>query len=234
MKRSARLKLSLAANGVFLVCCVVWIAARVLSDPGAQQGTARAAYYEGRQSHLASLPLRSESIVFLGDSLTERCEWAELLADGRVRNRGIGGDTTAGVLKRVATLADAKPARVFLMIGVNDLEQGERVDDVLLRIDRIVDVLVTRAPATKIVVQSVLPIRRRPETADLSNDTIAELNRGLVALAARRKVAYLDVGKAVMDETGQLGAAYTVDGVHLNGAGYQAWKGVLEGAGLAR
>jgi lysophospholipase L1-like esterase len=236
--RGARMKLSLAANLILFVVCVGLVAARVVSalssDPDAHQRAARIAHYEERQSHFALLPLSSESIVFLGDSLTERCEWAELLADGRVRNRGIGGDTTAGVLRRVGVVADAKPVRVFLMIGVNDLEAGERVDDVLLRTDRIVDVLVSRAPGTQVVLQSVLPIRQGPEKTFLSNDVIAALNRGLVALAARRKVVYLDVGKVMTDATGQLNAVYTEDGIHLNGAGYQAWKGVLEAVGLAR
>src|SRR5690242_16816098 len=40
-------------------------------------------------------------VVMLGDSITEGVDWHELFRDQRLLNRGIGGDTSAGVLNRL-------------------------------------------------------------------------------------------------------------------------------------
>lgn len=65
----------------------------------------------------------SRAIVFLGDSLTSGCEWRELFGHQlTILNRGIGGDTSAGVLKRVSTVAALRPVATFLMIGTNDAQ----------------------------------------------------------------------------------------------------------------
>ena len=38
-----------------------------------------------------------------------------------VRNRGISGDVTDGVLLRLGELIKYKPTSIFIMIGINDL-----------------------------------------------------------------------------------------------------------------
>src|SRR3954451_1058356 len=40
-------------------------------------------------------------VVMLGDSITEGIDWHELFPHVRILNRGIGGDTSAGVLNRL-------------------------------------------------------------------------------------------------------------------------------------
>ena len=57
--------------------------------------------YIERTSLFQELEIPSKSIVFLGDSLTDRAEWAEFFPDKRIINRGVGGDTTEGVLNRL-------------------------------------------------------------------------------------------------------------------------------------
>ncbi len=59
-------------------------------------------------------------IVFLGDSLSAQCEWRDLFGDRlMILNRGIGGDTSAGVLNRTLDVSRLRPRAVFLMIGTN-------------------------------------------------------------------------------------------------------------------
>ena len=68
--------------------------------------------------------------VFLGDSITEgygvgenEC-WVSGMPEGAI-NRGISGDTTAGMLRRFpAHVLAAKPERVVIMGGLNDLGEG--------------------------------------------------------------------------------------------------------------
>jgi hypothetical protein len=63
------------------------------------------------------------AVVFLGDSITQG--WnsiARIFPDIKVVNRGIGGDTTRGVLYRLnADVLALKPAAVVLLIGINDI-----------------------------------------------------------------------------------------------------------------
>jgi lysophospholipase L1-like esterase len=190
----------------------------------------RRAYIDERRSQLKMLTIEPTDIVFVGDSLTERGEWAELLDDPRIKNRGISGDTAEGVLARIGEIAASRPRAIFLMVGVNDVEWGARPSDVLASYQRILDAIATATPETRVVVQSVLPVRAMPSTEDISNRTIVEINRGLKELAASRKVEYLDVAAAMTDDSGGLDPRYTTDGVHLSGEGYAAWRDALSAA----
>jgi hypothetical protein len=90
-------------------------------------------------------------VVMLGDSITQRGEWSELLGEV-VANRGLGGDTTRDVLARVASVP-ASAEKIFVMVGVDDLAGAHRPAlDVAADTRRIVQALSPR----KVVVQSVL------------------------------------------------------------------------------
>ena len=54
--------------------------------------------------------------------------------DLRIKNRGISGDVSAGILKRVDEVVMRRPSKVFLMIGVNDLARGLSTDSVVRNI----------------------------------------------------------------------------------------------------
>ena len=52
---------------------------------------AQSEYNFQRRSLFEKLPVTSKDIVFLGNSITDGGEWNELLANPRVKNRGISG-----------------------------------------------------------------------------------------------------------------------------------------------
>ncbi len=60
----------------------------------------------------------------LGDSLTAQGEWNAMLGEPLVANRGIDGDTSAGVLARIGDDADFRGDAVVIWIGTNDVLQG--------------------------------------------------------------------------------------------------------------
>ncbi|HRN58259.1 MAG TPA: sialate O-acetylesterase, partial [Agriterribacter sp.] len=68
-----------------------------------------------------SLPQTKNDILFVGNSITDGNEWNELFDNSKMKNRGISGDISAGVIHRIDEIANRKPGKVFLMIGVNDL-----------------------------------------------------------------------------------------------------------------
>lgn len=180
-------------------------------------------HLEARADHLAQLPLPPGAIVLVGDSLTERAEWRELLGRGDVYNRGIGGDTAAGVRARLAPLLKVPPRALILMIGINDLEAGRSTDEVRKNVDAIVAEIQRASPTTKIVIASVLPMRDVGRGLGVAAEPVAALNRALEAVCAARNVEFLDLRPALTDAQGALAADATLDGVHLNGEGYARW-----------
>jgi hypothetical protein len=80
-------------------------------------------YLEMRRQHLEMLGTRAE-VVMLGDSLTELGEWQEMFPEVKIANRGISSDMTSGILERLDEVMEARPRKVFLMAGINDLFWG--------------------------------------------------------------------------------------------------------------
>lgn len=66
----------------------------------------------------------SNKIVFIGDSLTDGCEWNELLERTDIVNRGINSDTTDGILNRLNGCLLQKPKGIFITVGTNDIYRG--------------------------------------------------------------------------------------------------------------
>jgi lysophospholipase L1-like esterase len=163
----------------------------------------------------------SRAIVFLGDSLTSNCEWRELFGNSlTVLNRGIGGDTSAGVLNRISTVSDLRPLAVFLMIGTNDPQLlGYAPADTVRNYRQIIQNLRQASHDTRIYIQTILPSR-----APKFNNWSAEVNRGIRRLADEYGINFVDLRSAFLDSNGALSEQYTFDGLHLNADGYLLWK----------
>jgi lysophospholipase L1-like esterase len=161
----------------------------------------------------------------LGDSLTEGGEWAELLGDARVKNRGISGDTSADVLHRLGGVLLGCPTQVFVMAGVNDLLHGVSVDVVADNHQRMLEALSATCPETRVVVQSCLPLDPYLlGTGD--NGAIRLLNERLRGLAARYGATYVDL-YSEFEANGRLKPGLSEDGLHLHGAGYLLWSEMI-------
>ena len=76
----------------------------------------------------------SARVLMLGDSLTAQGEWNAMLGEPLVANRGIDGDTSAGVLARMSDDADFRGDAVVIWIGTNDVLQGGAAGPVAERI----------------------------------------------------------------------------------------------------
>ena len=188
------------------------------------------AYYHQRVSHFRTLPQTKQDIIFLGNSISDGGEWSELFNDLQVKNRGISGDITAGVLHRLDEIYNRKPAKVFLLIGTNDLARGIKADSVVRNILWIADLIKAKSPATKLYVQSIFPVNESfgKFTGHMSRrKEITEVNRVLRENAPAKHYTYLNISAALSDSTGRLNRAYTNDGLHLTGPGYLKWKELI-------
>lgn len=189
-------------------------------------------FYYQRATLFEVLPTSKSDLIFLGNSITNGGEWAELLGNPHVKNRGISGDTTQGVLDRLSTITKGKPSKIFLLIGTNDLSRGKSVDEVAKNVEKIVERVKRESPATKLYVQSVFPVNPKFNKflghMNRQKD-IAALNAKIKAVAARHGVTYIDVYKSlVTPSTDVMNPEYTNDGLHLLGKGYQKWVDVLK------
>lgn len=179
------------------------------------------AAYQAREGVFEHLPARKEAIVFVGDSLTAGCEWGEIFPG--VLNRGIGGDTSVSLLKRLPPITRFQPKVIFLMIGSNDLfDLGISAQQSVSNIRTIIGEIHRSSPRTVIYLQSVLPGRVRR-----LNDAARSINDGLKSLADGNKVVYVDLYPAFLDGD-LLSNEFTSDGRHLTGEGYVQWTRLIE------
>jgi len=175
-----------------------------------------------RASQFATLGAPPGHLVFLGDSITQGGLWQEWFAGAPVLNRGIDGETSADLLRRVDS-AVRDPLAVFLLIGTNDLTSGVPLQQITANVRALLAEIDRRAPGTPVVVQSVMP--RTPRF----RDDLRLLNRAYRRLVdgSADNVTYLDLWPALADDDGDLRAECTEDRLHLNGPGYAAWVEVL-------
>lgn len=189
-------------------------------------------FYYQRATLFEALPIGSEDIVFLGNSITNGCEWSELFADSRVKNRGISGDITMGVYDRLDPILQGKPAKIFLLIGINDVARGFSVDSIVGNIGLIIDKIRKESPATRLYLQSLLPVTDHYhlfEGHTSRGALVPQINERIKQLAEGNGITYIDLYARFVDpSTGKMNTSYTNDGLHLLGKGYVVWRDLVK------
>lgn len=171
---------------------------------------------------------RHRDVVFLGDSHTDYFEWGEYFPETTVSNQGIAGDTSKNVLKRLDNVNAVSPKKIFILIGINDLQSGTNVDKVASNYKKIIDTLRISNPKTKIYIQSVLGVNKEKypvyfnKEAQQVNDKVDELNQKIERLASNDNYV-IYINNSFLQKNGELPADFTVDGLHLNNKGYKLW-----------
>lgn len=186
-------------------------------------------YYKHKKSQFEVLTQSHNSILFLGDSLTDEGEWVELLQNTNIVNRGISGDTTRRILNRLDAIIHINPKQIFLMVGINDfVNEKKSVEEVLSKYRIILEEFQQKIPETEIFIQSVLPVNNNVTYFLQDNYKLIQFNLKLEELAKEFNYQYIDVFSYLADSENQLDVIYTTDGVHLNGKAYLIWKEVVE------
>lgn len=190
-------------------------------------------HYQNRVNLFKSEPIVKNKIVFLGNSITEFGNWQELLHTKNVINRGIAGDNTFGVLKRLNEITEREPNKLFLKIGINDISQNIPSDVILKNINAIIVQLKEQSPKTKIFIHSILPTNKNTKNtfpdAYNKNSVVTLVNSNLKKIADKHKATYIDINSIFSDVNGELNTKYSdEDGLHLNNLGYQTWVKFLK------
>lgn len=169
------------------------------------------------------------SFVFLGDSMIDYFKTDEYYENTNIVNRGIAGDTAAGILNRLDQIIKIKPSVVILATGSNDYTRyNDDIDTIVKKILKIKYELESNVEGVKVYVLSLTPVLRNHEITNnvymqtRNNDIIDEINDELSLYTK-----LIDVNSYLKDEDNNLRLAYTYDGLHLNKLGYDVYGKVI-------
>ena len=190
-------------------------------------------YYKRFLQFMDEPAITSKDIVMLGNSLTEGGgDWGKRLGKDNVINRGISGDEVMGVYDRLHQILPGKPAKLFLLIGVNDVSHDLSTDSIVYRIDQTLTRIQKESPETKVYLQSLLPINESfNRYKRLTNKTyqIPEINARLETLAKEKKITFINLYPLFTEKgTNVLKKELTYDGLHLNDEGYKVWVDAIK------
>lgn len=163
-------------------------------------------------------------VVMVGDSITSEGLWTETIPELKVANRGVIADTVSDVLGRIDTVVATRAGIAFVMMGINDINRGREIDDILRNYGRVLDGLGKAGIRT--VVFATFECSK--SACGDSLEKVRRLNAGLRDVAARLEVPYIDINDRLSGLDG-LSRAHTHDGIHLNAAAYRIWTDAVRG-----
>ena len=166
-----------------------------------------------------------DQILFLGDSWVAQGKWKELLNNPNIINRGEGGITTYQFYMKFNDLIRGKPKKVFLLLGVNDLEKDAPEEFIMENFHRVLYEMKAKSPLTKIYIINLFPINPELNTSDtplfVTNDMINSLNVTLKNFTDTFGINYIDANAALRDQSGNIDPKFAKDGLHISDLGYE-------------
>lgn len=160
-------------------------------------------------------------VVFLGDSLTDGCDLSLYYPEYTTLNRGIGGDTTIGLEKRLdVSVYAVQPKVVVMLIGANNFStMFENYENILISLKE-------NLPKSKIILVSLTSMGG---TWGKNNNLAAFNNVKIRALAEKYGYEFVDVYTPLLNlETNEIYEEYTTDGGHLTHEGYLVLTGEIK------
>ena len=220
------------------VLILALVAALVLPPIIRRRQEAAYSYYDTKCNSFAvqNANLSRGQIVFIGDSITDLYPLDEYYADLPLAtyNRGIGGDTTEGVLKRLKlSLFELQPKKIVLMIGANDINGNRSEEEILKNYRAILEQIKENLPEAEVICVSILPFNKDLEsftTIDVDNSRAAvlKINPKLNTLVGEVGYTFVNAYPSFADGNDYLYRHLSPDGIHLNNAGYEVYSEILK------
>ncbi|MDF1859008.1 MAG: GDSL-type esterase/lipase family protein [Verrucomicrobiales bacterium] len=168
------------------------------------------------------------AVVFLGDSITQG--WGKDFRGNfegmKLANRGIGGDTTRGMLIRLEEdVLALNPSAIVLLLGTNDIEVDIAPDAIGRNFEKIIAAIKKHSTEVPIVLCRMFPSspeKNRPA------ETIQKVNALYEATVKNDpQVTVLDTWALYAEKDGNCDAKWFRDKLHLNPEGYARWAASL-------
>lgn len=215
-----------------LILAIVFLSVAMQSGAQAKWDSAfRPNNYALKVDLFRSYPDQSSDIIFLGNSITAGTDWMELLGRTDVRNRGISGDISFGVLQRLDEVTEGKPAKVFVLIGINDISRNIPDSHIVANYRKIIQRIKSESPATKIYFHTLMPVNNsftQFKNHYNKDEHILFVNEQIRKLCAEEKITVIDLYPHFLNAEKKLDPKYTIDGLHLNAEGYKLWASILK------
>jgi len=187
--------------------------------------------YSVQVKQFRTYPNSKNDIIFLGNSITARAQWNELLQLPMAKNRGISGDTTFGILERLDEITEGQPSKIFLLIGINDISRNFPDDQILKNYREIISRIQDESSETKIYIETILPVNKSFNVYKRhynKDEHILYINDELRKMASEMAVILIDIYPVFLDAQNRLEAKFTDEGLHLNEKGYLKWAKILK------
>jgi len=159
-----------------------------------------------------------DNSVFLGDTIVSGIGFF-----GRLPSNKIIADTnltTDKALGNVDQLVSYAPQKVFIMLGINDLNYESRsVDAIATSYATLIGQIKAKLPSAKIYILSVLPITQAYESKAsiyIRKANLDQLNNKLKGMVTTSGFDYLDLATPFQSSTGYLNESVTSNGLSIN------------------
>lgn len=166
----------------------------------------------------------SGKIVFVGNSITNMNTWWEAFGDTSVVNRGVSGAVSDEVIANLETILADKPAKIFYMIGTNDLGTAGINDPA--RVAKNVRTIMTRtkkeSPKTQVYFQSILPTVAAGAGTTRVEADLKRANDSIKKICTEYNATYVDLWNDLYGIL-QNNSKYTLDKIHPTGYAYSVW-----------
>jgi lysophospholipase L1-like esterase len=193
----------------------------------AERGGAALTLFEQNLKRTKAGPI---DLLFLGDSITqgwnENDVWDRYYAPRNAANFAIGGNRTQHLLWQLehGELEGISPKIVVLMIGTNNIHTNTP-EEIAEGIRKILDVLRSRLPETRVLLLGVFPRGQKPAPV---RDRIGDLNRRIAEFDDGKMIKYLDISSAFLGPDGTISREVMPDFLHISEHGYQLWADAME------
>ncbi|MBN2722644.1 MAG: hypothetical protein JXR95_01080 [Deltaproteobacteria bacterium] len=179
-----------------------------------------------------------KSVVFLGDSITQRWEVNgvfirnTVLKDYKIINLGMGGDRVENLQYRLNLypLEKCSVDAVIIMIGTNNTHFREKPEKIAEEVKQVILLTRKKMPDADIFLYAIFPRGHKPNPYRANN---ANVNSIIRKYEDGRKIFYYDISRSFTDEKGIVSKKIMKDYLHLTSEGYRIWathlKKILQG-----
>lgn len=181
-----------------------------------------------------------KELLFIGDSITDLWTyapdhkypggldtWNKRYKD-IATNFGITGDKTQTVLWRLTegkSLDNYYPKNIIILIGINNLLQGDTPEDTFAGIKAIVEYLRKVRPDAKIMLLGIFPCHAQASAP--IREKIKKTNDSIKTLADWKQVYFADIGSVFLEKDGTITKEIMRDLLHLSPKGYEIWADAM-------
>lgn len=128
-------------------------------------------------------------------------------------------------------LAEKPYGKVYVSLGVNELGYGD-ADRFAETYGQVIDAIRDCQPDALLYIQAIIPVntakcKAYDQRQYVTNERIAAYNEALFALCGEKKVPLIGIPDPLLDDTGEVSADLSADGVHFKREGYALWLDYL-------